>query len=405
MVDQEELEEVCEDVGGLLGVDPEVLLRKCSTDEREILIAGIYEALVDWVIAKANEAIAADIQVALENDSSHGGVGPTNWSNEDTVSLTVIDVPRPVLGKAISMRSVFDDDLGINAEMKEDGIPIPPIGQSIIQEMNSAVAQVEPDLGIMTGAAGREREHELDRRQGTLEKVGVEAEEDSFLRALLFPIDTEGISVGKRGRFDLSTTLGSSRVWFHLSIHPTDDLPEQLAGSPSAWSAGAVSRQLRDWRLPEWANRRMKQLDFTADFDVDEFVARYTRLGCPEGQDGVENWILERGWSNGDAVVGHQRIWMREGAWWEAESMLDLKPEDSLANPFGYGARMYESPYTPDGNAVGESSNLLGSRDDLIMQQSVAMAPSAVAPSVMGGAKSIAPSAPFTQGGDYGLGH
>ncbi|KAJ5584391.1 uncharacterized protein N7459_004191 [Penicillium hispanicum] len=404
MVDQEDLEEICEDVGGLLGIDPEVLLHKCSTDEREILIAGIYEALVDWIIAKANGAITGDIQNSLENDSSHGGAGATHWSNEDTVSLTVIDMPRPVLGKAVAMRSVFDDDLGINAEMKEDGIPLPAIGQSVIHEMNSAVTQVEADVGIMTGAAGREREHELDRRQGVLEKVGVETEGDSFLRQLLYPVENEGISVGKRGRFDLPTTLGSSRVWYHLSIHPTDDLPEQLTGSSPAWSAGAVSRQLRDWRLPEWANRRLKQLDFTADFDVEEFVDRYARLGCPEGQDGVENWILERGWSNGDAVLGHQRIWMREGAWWEAESMLDLKPEESFANPFGYGAQMYETPYTSEGNAIGESATLLGSRDDLIMQQSAAMAPSAIAPSVMGGAKSVAPSMPYTQGGDYGLG-
>ncbi|KAJ5595992.1 hypothetical protein N7450_002450 [Penicillium hetheringtonii] len=356
-VDQEELEEVCEDAGGLLGVDPEVLLHKCSTDEREALIAGIYEALVDWIISKANEAIAADIQTILDNDSSNGG---PQWSNDDTVGLTIIDIPRPALGKAVAMRGVFDDDLGINAEMKEDGITIPAIGQSVTTEMNTAVGQVEPDLGIMTGSAGREREYENDRRQGVLEKVGVEAESDSFLRQLLFPSESEGISVGKRGRFDLPTILGSSRVWYHLSIHPTDELPEQLQASATAWSAGAVSRQLRDWRLPEWANRRIKQLDFTADFDVEEFVDRYARLGCGEGQDGVENWILERGWSNGDAVVGHQRIWMREGAWWEAESMLDLKPDESPANPFGYGARMYEPGMTPDGTPIGESTNLLG---------------------------------------------
>ncbi|KAJ5899272.1 Fungal chitin synthase [Penicillium taxi] len=401
MVDQEDLEDVCEDVGGLLGIDPEVLLTNISTDEREILIAGIYEALVDWLIEKANQAIAADIQVTLENDSNNGG--PAQWSNEDTVGLTVIDIPRPALGKAIAMRGVFDDDLGINAEMKEDGVPVPAVGQSVMNEMNTAVAQVEADLGATGTPAARERDHEQDKRQGVLEKVGLEAEADSVLRQLLFPVENEGISLGKRGRFDLPTTLGSSRVWYHLSIHPTDDSPEQLVNSSTAWSAGTVSRQLRDWRLPEWANRRLKQLDFTADFDVEEFVARYSRLGCAEGQDGVESWILERGWSNGDAIVGNQRIWMREGAWWEAESMLDLKPDETYANPFGYGATAYEPGLTPDGHPIGESSNLLGSRDDLLMNQS-----GMVAPSVMGGAKSIAPSMPYTNAGgvgDYGLGH
>ncbi|KAJ6134873.1 hypothetical protein N7512_000033 [Penicillium capsulatum] len=348
MVDQEDLEEVCEDVGGLLGMDPAVLLDKCSTDDREALIAGVYEALVDWIISKANEAIAADIHDIREHDSQNEGASPSHISKDDTVILSVIDIPRPALGKAVALRSVFDDNLGINAEMKEDGIPIPPIGQSVINEMNTAVSQVETDVGVTTGAAGREREYELDRRQGVLEKVGVELETDAFLRQILYATESEGITVGKRGRFDLPTTLGSSRVWYHLSLHPTDDLPEQLSGL--AWSAGTVSRQLRDWRLPEWANRRLKQLDFTADFDVDEFVTRYARLGCIDGPDGAENWILERGWSNGDAVVGHQRVWMRETAWWEAETMLDLKPDESPQNPFGYGAIMYDPAYTPDGH-------------------------------------------------------
>lgn len=402
MVDQEELEEVCEDVGGLLGLDPEVILHKCSTDERQILVAGIYEALVDWIIVKANEAISVDIQNGLENDSGVDGQGAPQWTNEDTVSLTVIDVPRPVLGKALAMRGVFDDNLGINAEMKEDGIQVPSVGQSVTTEMNSAVAEVEADLSIAGSTAFREREHDRDRRQGVLEKVGVEFEEDAFLRRLIFPVDGEGVALGQRGRFDLPTTLLSSRVWYHLSIHPTDELPENLNGSAPSWSAGTVSRQLRDWRLPEWANRRLKQLDFTADFDVEEFVSRYARLGCAEGQDGVENWILERGWSNGDAFVGHQRIWMREAAWWEAESMLDLKPDESPANPFGYGATMYEPGMTPDGNPIGESTNLLGSQQDLLAHSAM------MAPSVMGGPKSIAPSTPFAAAaatGDYGLGH
>ncbi|KAF7715533.1 Chitin synthase [Penicillium ucsense] len=399
MVDQEELEDVCEDVGGLLGLDPEVLLHKCSTNEREVLIAGIYEALVDWVISKANEAIASEVQNTLEHDSSTGGAGVAYHADEDTVALTIIDIPRPALGKAVAMRGVFDDSLGLNAEMKEDGISLPAVGQSVIGEMHAAVTEVEPDLGMTTGAAGREREHEMDVRQSVLEKVGLEADTDSFLRKVLFPVETEGISLGQKGRFDLSTTLGSSRVWYHLSIHPTDDLPSHLVANTTAWSAGAVSRQLRDWRLPEWANRRLKQLDFTADFDVEEFVARYSRLGCTEGQDGVESWILERGWSNGDAIVGQQRIWMREGAWWEAESMLDLKPDSMLNNPFEYGAAMYEPGYTPDINPVTENATLLGG--DMVMHN-----PSVIAPSVMAGAKSIAPTGITTTGaGDYGLGH
>ncbi|KAH8427445.1 putative chitin synthase [Aspergillus melleus] len=406
LVDQEDLEEACEDVGGLLGLDPEVLLQKCSTDDRGFLISGVYEALVDWVIGKANEAIANEIQSIHENDPSSSGASGRggHTSDDDTVSITVVDIPRPALGKAVAMRGVFDDNLGINAEMKEDGVQTPFVGHAVLNETTAAVSQVEADLGITIGAAWREREYEMDKRQEVLEKVSLEVEADAFLRQILLPVESEGITVGQRGRFDLATVLGSSRVWHHISIHPTDDLPEALASLPSsaAWTAGTVSRQIREWRLSEWANRRLKQLDFTADFDVDEFIGRYARLGCAEGKDGVENWLLERGWTNGDAVVGHQRIWMRENAWWEAETMLDMKPDESPAvNPFMYGSGMLDAGVPSYANTpMAESTSLLGSRDNLLQRQSM------LAPSVGGGAKSIAPSAAQTlnMGGDYGLG-
>lgn len=406
LVDQEVLEEVCDDAGGLLGLDPEVLLHRCPTDERDVLIAGIYEALVDWVIGKANEAIANEIQANQENGSINGSPPPVgHWTDNDTVSITVLDIPRPALSKAAAMRGVFDDTLGINAEMKEDGIPIRPIGHSVANEMANAVAQVGADLGINIGPSWREREQELDKRQGVMEKIGVEVEHDSFLQEILFPVENEGITVGRRGRFDLTTTLSSSRVWYHISIHPTDDPLESMNPMfpTAAWSAGSVSRQLREWRLPEWANRRLKQLDFTADFDVDEFCSRYSRLGCMDGKDGVENWILERGWSNCDAVVGHQRIWMRENPWWEAETMLDLKADEPPAEPFAYGDGIPDTGYPPYAvNPVGESASLLGNGDNFAQRDN-----SMLAPSAMGGSKSMAPSMPHTMtmsGGDYGLG-
>ncbi|OJJ47220.1 hypothetical protein ASPZODRAFT_15898 [Penicilliopsis zonata CBS 506.65] len=424
LVDQEVLEQVCEDVGDLLALDPDVLLHKCTTDDREALISGIYEALVDWVISKANEAIAAEIQNRPDSDSASGvgaaagaAGGSAALGHDDSVSITVVDIPRPALGKAVALRGIFDDSLGINAEMKDDGVDIPAVGHSVLNEMTTAVSQVEADLGIMTGPAGHEREHDLETRQAALEKVGVELESDAFLHQVLYPVETstqppQGIAVGPRGRrFDLTTTLESSRVWYHISIHPTDDNPATLATSSStssSWSAGVVSRQLRDWRLPEWANRRLKRLDFTADFDVEEFVGRYARLGCADGKDGVESWLLERGWSNGEAVVGHQRIWMRENAWWEAETMLDMKPDESPANPFLGGpgnSGFFHDPglSASQANLMAESASLLGgAREGNLLPASRRQ--SMLAPSVMGGAaKSVAPSQINTVG-DYGLG-
>lgn len=410
-LDEEALEEVCEDVGGLLGLEPEVLIKQCSMQERETLIGGLYEALVDWVILKANEAISSHMQRIRDGDSSSDG-GPgartpnTEEDNGDTVCITVLEIPDATLGKAAAMRGVFDDTQGINAEMKEDGVDVVAAGSSVLREMQNALSEVGPDLGIMTGPAGREREHELERREVVLEKVGREGEEDSFLKKILFPVEGQGVNLGRQGRLDLAAVLGTSRVWHHLSLHPTDESPASLASLPSvtsAWSAGTVSRQLRAWRLPEWANRRNKNLDFTADFDHDEFCQRYALLGCKDGRDGIESWIMERGWSNGEVVVGTERIWMRESAWWEAEGMLDLKPADD--GPFGMAAQPLDTGYSSgpnNGSGFFQPMNELtpnGSRDMLVQRQQS----SATMPRSALGARSIAPSRNISAG-DYGLG-
>lgn len=424
LVDEDVLEDICEDVGGLLGVEPEVLMRKCSTDDREVLIAGIYEALVDWVLIKANEAISGEIQRMkdgdVSSDSGSGRMGArtprTDEDAGDTVSITVVEIPGQDLGKAVALRGVFDDSLGINAEMKEDGVEVIGAGSSVIKEMHNAVSEVAADLGLTSGPASRDREYERERREIVLEKVGEEAEMGGFLRKILYPRDGEGLGSGMFTRVDLPLVLGSSRVWYHLALHPTDESPgnlASLASTTSAWSAGTVSKQLRAWRLPEWANRRNKNLDFTADFDIDEFCTRYARLGCKEGRDGVESWMLERGWSNGEVVLGHERVWIREAAWWEAESMLDLKPEEAYTDTqsgFGVmGGGVMESGYSTTTPARNESGffpsmgEAYTSRENLLQRQSSAT----MGKGVMGGARSIAPTMARTVNtmpGDYGLG-
>ena len=426
LVDAEVIEEVCEDVGGLLGLDPELLSKRCKTEDRELFIAAVYENLVDWVIMKANDAIAREIHDSRMNDSSsesgsdvyRARTPPTDGDTGDTVSITVIEVPEQDLGKAIALRGVFDDTMGINAEMKDDGVQIASAGPSVIKEMDNAVSDVAADLGIVGGAISRARDYERDRKEAVLERIGTEAEDNGFLKKILYPVEGEGINVGSFGRFDLPAVLGSSRVWYHLSLHPTDEPPAKLASlasTTSAWSAGSVSRQLRAWRLPEWANRRNKNLDFTADFDVDEFFMRYARLGCKEGRDGVESWIIERGWSNGEVVIGHERVWVREGVWWEAESMLDLKPEVAPSyghQPFGglesmshegmdMTSGLHASQYfTP----LGEHALPHESRDNILQRQ---QSSATMTKSAMGVARSVAPTLNRTintSPGDYGLG-
>lgn len=410
LVDEEELEETCEEVAGLIDLDPEVLMKKCATDERGVLIAGIYEALVDWVIMQANEFVRNEIRTGRaigSSSESDNGVGTPLGSLEDgdSVSITVIDVPAQALGKAACLKTVFDDSNGINAEMKEDGIPIVPAGSSVIREMKDAVQQSGADLDVAGNAQVQEREAIFDHRQRVLEKVGIESEDGSFLRQILYPIDGQGIELGNTARFNLASVMGSCRVWFQLCLHPNEESPANFANKSAQnlpWSAGSVSSQIRAWRLPEWANYRSRQLDFTADFDVEEFVQRYRRLGCLDGKDGVESWILERGWSNGEVVLGHERIWMREAAYWEAESMLDMKSAETMSPGMMGGMMGAAGPQGDYPASVSRGLDPVFYTDDAIHSRQ----PSQAAPSRLG-ARSIAPTMAHTvrsTGGDYGLG-
>ncbi|TDZ29765.1 Chitin synthase 6 [Colletotrichum spinosum] len=421
-VDEDVFEEICEDVSGLLGMDPETLARQCTTEERSTFVGGLYEALVDWVISKANEAISTQMTRIKDGAESIDGRGirtPTSHGDGDTVCVTILDVPDPNLGKALSMRGVFDDTVGINAEMIADGVEVTPTGSTVVREMQTAIGEVGHEFGVMTSASGRDRQHDLEKREEVLEKIGHSADDDAFLKKLIFPVAGQGVNLGTAGRIDLASLMNSSRVWYHLSLHPTDDTPASLAALPSinsAWSAGTVSRQLRAWRLPEWANRRSKNLDFTADFDIDEFVQRYSVLGCKDGREGIETWILERGWTNGEVIVGKERVWVRESAWWEAESMLDMKPLDN--NIPGMGnvmvANNLESSYSANGSGYFPTPMLdttpNGSRDHLIAHQrnysQGNLSQHTLNPNNAMRAPSVAPSGMRNvHAGDYGLGN
>ena len=125
-LDSDELEDMIEDVSGLLGVDPEILAKQCSSQDRQTFVGGLYESLVDWVISRANEAIAAQMSGTREGSDSDDG---------DTVCITVVEVPDPTLGKAMALKGIFDDTQGINQEMILDGVEVTSAGSSVLREM------------------------------------------------------------------------------------------------------------------------------------------------------------------------------------------------------------------------------------------------------------------------------
>ncbi|KIW09037.1 uncharacterized protein PV09_00930 [Verruconis gallopava] len=411
----EEIDSICDAVSLLLDVPKAVIDKQSQESTVDVFISGVYEALVDWVIARANAAMQYEIRTGKTIGSDNGmDTPPAPAAEEDeTVSIRVINIPDQDLGKAVALRTVFDDSEGINAEMKEDGVEVVPPGVSVIREMQTAVQKVEPDLGIMTNAAGHERERQLDRREGVLEAVAqsITDLDDCFLTEILHPVSGQGVVLGNHGRFDLANVISSSRVWFQLSLHPTDEDPAKLADlTRNHWSAGAVSSQLRAWRLPEWANRRNRALDYTADFALEEFVDRYAPLGCQEGREGIEMWLMERGWSNGEVVVGKERVWLRETAWWEAETMLEMQMQNSnMRSQSAMGGVAPAQPpmggnYSVHSPALGSSlfgANADDASNENLLSRNQSFAAANKSRLTMA---SKAGTLPANTGGDYGLG-
>ncbi|KAH7155985.1 chitin synthase-domain-containing protein [Dactylonectria macrodidyma] len=229
-----DLTEVCEEAGILLGIEPGVLLG-LSPSEGRAFIGKAYERLVDWVVLKSNESIATEL------DSHKDGLHPGNDADSG-FCITIVDLPDPSLGKAIAL------------QCKEFG----------------------------------------------------------WAEASLL---------------DLRHVLDSSRIWYQLSLYPgSDPAPDSVGVSvPTSWSSSDISAQLLSWRLRDWANQRFKNLGFTVDFGIEEFLQRYSILGCSDENDGISTWLLEQGWSIPEATVGQERVWMSEEAWWQSEMIRDTK--------------------------------------------------------------------------------
>src|SRR5690606_17526420 len=153
-----------------------------------------------------NEALAQDI--ATKNEQS--GIGSSE--DGDSVMITVLDVPNDKMARALCLKGVFDDESGLNLEMKQDGVTVLPSSSTVVRDFKAAWQEAEQeDLVGMT----REREFHNDRKVGVVEKAGREAEDNAFLKEVLFP---EEYGVPPKSNLDTVHQLNASRVWYHLNV-------------------------------------------------------------------------------------------------------------------------------------------------------------------------------------------
>ncbi|RSM05046.1 hypothetical protein CEP52_006488 [Fusarium oligoseptatum] len=343
--------EACEEASIMFGVEPEVLVNLSHSD-RHTFMAKVYEALVKWVIVKANEAIASQI-----NPPRHGTESPmtVGVGDGEGTRIIIVDMPDSSLGRAVALQTNFDESFGINAEAIEDGITTSSVDPLIMVDNQPAEDTYQ------------------EGRHSVLDKVILLAEDDSFLKNIL-PSETS--TEHTRYALDLRDVLDSSRIWYHLCLYPGSNTTPDSVASPlltTPWSPSDVSMQLVSWRLRDWANRSFTNPAYTVDFDIDEFIQRYSAIhGYLSSKDDINNWALERGWHNTNVAVGQDRVWMSEEAWWQVEGMLDMKlaliRQQGSQSQLGFRNDPFPSP-RPGSVFSGLSLNQsgYGSRDHLLL--------------------------------------
>ncbi|CAJ0552629.1 Ff.00g007070.m01.CDS01 [Fusarium sp. VM40] len=315
--------ETCDEAGVLLGIEPDVLI-SLSHSQRHFFISSAYGSLVNWVVSKANDAIASELEAKKDSNPLHTLEYPVlsnGHDSDDRVQITIVEIPDPSLGRAIAMQTNFDKTFGINAEAVDDGIATPSVDPSVWDDTCRAMLD-SPGYQRNVAGLGLTEDSQLQNKwQSTVTNISNLAEEDSFLRVISFLKD-------ERHALDLRFVLDSSRIWYHLSLYPGSDITSESAASPTfavtPWSTNIVLRQLLSWRLQDWADHKSTSSAFTVDFAVDEFLQRYSAtLGNVFDKHGIEQWFIQMGWRRMDAIVGHQRVWMSEEAWWQVEERLE----------------------------------------------------------------------------------
>ncbi|KAF7309423.1 Glycosyltransferase family 2 protein [Mycena indigotica] len=107
-----------------------------------------------------------------------------------------------------------------------------------------------------------------------------------------------------------------TRLWTITCIRPND------SGSPNSFDKKRVRAQLRALLVPAMI-QRVSGGDYVADFDAEEFCARYVPTMQGSIEERIEQCARSGGWREGeDYRVAGGRVWIEYGAWKGVEDVL-----------------------------------------------------------------------------------
>lgn len=301
----------------LIGIDP-ITYKKYSIDE---LITSAYAALVQNVVQELNKFLA-------QYDYYYDAPPEAEQHEDPNEVVSVVTVIEGVQShKKTLLHNVFNDQFGINKELKEDGIKVSktpvPVTKSIEKlysaEQGSPSPLIIPNFRSLLTP--------------NLSYIASIPQLSQPSKRNLIPADgIEALSV--------DGLVSSSRVWTVMNLSPSADA---VSLSNDAWSSQVVSQQLREYLVVEWVGKR-RNIDFSADFDFYEFLEKYSAILPPNvGVFNLEDWARnDKRWGPAEFYCGSARIWLSELVWRDLEIGLENVRGSSMV-PFG-GANQQQLP-------------------------------------------------------------
>ncbi|KAJ3019246.1 hypothetical protein HKX48_002259 [Thoreauomyces humboldtii] len=131
---------------------------------------------------------------------------------------------------------------------------------------------------------------------------------------------------------EMIETLSETIPWVVLCIKPNEDL------SGDRFESKRVKGQLRGFGMTQIAQARAAA-DYTANYSIDEFLARYRVIidpmkldesGGPSGK--CEDFVLQSNWTNREMAVGRTKVFLSESSWRSLEDELRTIEEQLKAD-------------------------------------------------------------------------
>lgn len=237
----------------LLGLNPNRF--NVST---ECLVLSLYNRLAGCLVSEINKIFAGLFATQFDDQSVSSAL----------IRIVELDA---VKYKAKIFGTTFSDDFSINAEMISDGLVVP-----------------RPPREISTVIATKHHHNASE------EPLHIELEFESSSVLKFEP---------HHASLDFDVISNSSRVWFGFEIPRIEEEEE------------AFDNIIDDWRFHDYVFRS-KAIDYTADFEHNEFFEQYSSSLNGVSLAQLSLWAKSSyGWEVGDLAIGKEKIWLSDQAW------------------------------------------------------------------------------------------